>query len=55
MNEYVLTIKVPIEAVDDIEARKIVTEKLGDKIFSEAELKLQEIFSNKPPRKVELI
>ena len=55
MKQYVLTIKVPFEALDDPHARRVLEDKLSKKEFlEEAELKLQEIFENKPPRKVEI-
>lgn len=53
MKDYILSIKIPIKALDDIQAREFA--KVFSKIFKSIEtkeLKLQEIFNDKPPRHV---
>jgi hypothetical protein len=60
--KYQLIIKIPFEAIDDIEARKkaepmLVTDpvnKLQEVYEVPVEPKLQEIFINKPPRGIAL-
>jgi len=55
MSEYMLTIKVPFDAFDDLDARKIATEKIEKMSVPEnGEVKLQEFFQNKAPRKIEI-
>lgn len=51
---YQLFLKIPIEAVDDIEARSIADVLYKDMLIDmeKCEIKLQEIFSDKAPRKV---
>lgn len=47
---YQLIIKVPFEALDDIEARETAKGILEDIVCKEdAEIKLQAVFPNKPP------
>ena len=51
--DYALTIRVPIEALDDIQAKLLALELMSKKEFLEfADIKLQEVFDNKAPRKV---
>jgi hypothetical protein len=53
--DYVLTIRIPFEAMDDLEARMATRRKLQEKDFlEEAEIKLQEVFKDKSPRKIPL-
>jgi hypothetical protein len=54
MKNYLLTIRVPFEAMDDLEARQKT--KIENKIISlnEADIKIQEVFKDQPPRKVSL-
>jgi len=53
MSEYMLTIKVPFDAFDDLDARKIAIEKMEKMGVPEnVEVKLQEFFQNKAPRKI---
>jgi hypothetical protein len=48
-NKYQLVIKIPFEALDDIDARHWVESNVkNDPAFKEA--KLQEVYTNKPPR-----
>jgi len=64
VKNYLLTIKIPFQAADDMAARyRIVTDILRGLNYTlsfeesghaKHETKLQEIFDNKPPRKVEL-
>ena len=53
---YQLIIKVPFEAMDDIEARetakKILADPIGTIQQDKTEKKLQAVFLNKPPVKV---
>ena len=53
MKEYILTLRIRFEALDDIEARKKAQKEL-EHIGAESgdEIKLQEVSENKPPRKV---
>lgn len=55
--KYLLTIKLEFEAFDDIEARQIAKDNLGyefNLIGGKVEAKLQNIFENKEPRRVEM-
>jgi hypothetical protein len=54
--QYLLTIRVPYEALDDLEARKKAIRYLADvsEILPESKEKLQEVFSNKTPRSIPL-
>ena len=53
--KYQLIIKIPFEAIDDIEARKEAMGMLcGMNISEEENAKLQEIYDNKPPRGIAL-
>ena len=54
MAKYLYTIRIEFDSLDDIEARKIVTLDKFDYKSAENKITLQEIFLNKPPRKVEL-
>lgn len=54
MNEYKLTFSLTIQEQDDPAARKLVkeiVESVGEAI-SGAEVKLQQVFADKPPRGV---
>lgn len=52
--DYLLMIKVPIKAIDDIDARMKLSEiKKNPKFYiHNGEIKLQEIFKGQPPRHV---
>ena len=53
--KYLYTIKIPFEAMDDIEARKIARELQADIPASkESSSKLQEVFIDKPPRGISI-
>jgi len=56
MKKYTLTVRVQIEAVDDVEARDKANLfiQVGAPLVSlnEAQANLQEIFPNKQPRKI---
>jgi hypothetical protein len=53
--EYMLTIRCKIEAMDDAEARRLAHDALAcDCRMPSDETKLQEVFKDKAPRKVEL-
>lgn len=54
--KYLLTIKIPFEALDDIEARKKAREYIQDNSASDEGnlVKLQENFTDKPPRGIPL-
>ncbi len=59
MIKYLLTIHIPFDAPDDMEARMIAREIIdanmdGLTALPEAVKKLQHVEKNKPPRKVEL-
>jgi hypothetical protein len=50
---YQLIIKIPFEALDDIEAREKAKGILNGTVHKEkSEIKLQAVFPNKPPVKV---
>jgi hypothetical protein len=53
--KYQLIVKIPFEAIDDIEARKEATGMLQGMAASEENAKLQEIYDNKPPRGIALV
>lgn len=57
MQKYVLTIKIPFEAFDDIDAKKncktIVNNFLRNN-KSDADIKLKRIYDSKPPENVNL-
>jgi hypothetical protein len=54
--KYLLTLRIPFEAMDDMDARQKATEYMADaaEVIPESEEKLQEIFPDKPPRNVHL-
>lgn len=54
MNQYQLVIRIPIEALDDLEARMKEREIVKNLPYEEAEIKLQEIFPDKIPRGIGL-
>lgn len=55
MNDYMLIIKIPLKALDDIEAREKAKVIIQNKnISDESDVKLQEVFKNQSPRKVVL-
>jgi hypothetical protein len=56
MKDYQLIIKIPFEAIDDLDARNKAKELIQNKnIFDgKADIKLQEVFKDQPPRKVGL-
>jgi hypothetical protein len=57
MKDYMLTIRVPIQAVDDVQARQEAANLLaeaGVRREPGVESKLQEVYPNKQPRKVRL-
>ena len=56
MNEYKLTITVPIKEQDDPAARKqakIIMEAISKTVLDN-EAKLQEVFTDKPPRGIRI-
>jgi len=56
MSNYVLTVRIPIEARDDMAARQAAKVKLcaiTHKEIEGAEVKLQEVFPDKAPRGLE--
>lgn len=57
---YQLTIRLPFEAMDDVEARRTAQDVLREfgvlpHFDREAHLKLQAVNNDRPPRKVDLI
>lgn len=56
MKKYLLTIRVPFEAMDDLEARQKVKAKIENKKISleGTDIKIQEVFEDQPPRKISL-
>jgi len=56
MNEYKLTFTVTIKAQDDPAARKQAKDIQEEvrKVVSEAEAKLQQVFTNRPPKGIQI-
>ena len=60
MNQYLLTIRVPFEAVDNLDARfryRLIMgdiNKFNDQWGENTEVKLQQVFKGEPPKGVEL-
>ena len=57
MENYLLTIKIPMNATDSIDARLQIIkmmELMPELILVEKEVKLQKVFINKPPEGVKL-
>lgn len=56
MKDYMLIIKIPFKGLDDLEARKQAKAVIENKNISpdEADIKLQEVFNDQPPRRVPL-
>ncbi|MDD5650679.1 MAG: hypothetical protein PHF86_09730 [Candidatus Nanoarchaeia archaeon] len=54
MKDYQLIIKIPFEAIDDLDARNKAKLKIKNLSLDDAELKVQEVFKDQPPRKVPL-
>jgi len=52
--EYTLTIKIPVTGIDDCDVRKKSKKILEDAGIDSKQVKLQEIYGNKEPRKIEL-
>jgi len=52
-SKYQLTIRYNIDAIDDIDAR-IQAKDIMDTLHDEFDVKLQRVFTNKKPEKVEL-
>lgn len=56
MKDYLITIRIPLKAIDDPEVRKQVKQKIENKNISleGADIKIQEVFQDQPPRRVGL-
>lgn len=60
MNQYLLTIRVPFEAVDNLDARikyRLIMGDINDikdQCGENTEIKLQQVFKGEPPKGVEL-
>lgn len=52
--KYLLMIKIPIEAIDNLDARLQVREILKKKDLDKEQVKLQRLYDNKPPEGVKL-
>ena len=55
--KYLLTVKIPFEALDDLQARQFAADTIKDEIFvdlAKFEAKLQRLIEGKPPEKVPL-
>lgn len=55
--KYLITLNYEFEAFDDIEARMLLSDLLSKGVVAQGmkeEIKLQSIFDNKPPRKLEV-
>lgn len=53
--KYLLTIRIPYEALDDVEGRKVARKTLEDiKVPEEAVSKLQKLVDNKEPKGIKL-
>ena len=53
-NKYSLMVTLTVHAVDDVAAKQLANMTIKAMNCKTAELKLQEIFPDKPPRKVNL-
>lgn len=54
--EYLMTIKIKIDAFDDIDFRQKAKEILNDfSRLDNVDVKLQEVFKSKPPRKIKIL
>lgn len=56
--DYIFKITIPFQAIDDIEAREIA-KKIKDSYdknfhYDKEEIKLQRIYNDKPPKKINL-
>jgi len=52
---YQLIIKIPIEAIDDVDSRKKAKEIINNRLDAlECSFKLQEIYEDKAPRRIAL-
>jgi len=52
MPEYQIIVKIPFEALDDVEARQKARQALADPLLNmipEKEVKFQRVHKNKPP------
>jgi len=49
---YILTVRIPFEQIDDLDARMEANKRLASMGVKEAKVKLQEVFDNKAPRGV---
>lgn len=55
MKDYQLTIRIPVKAFDDADARQKARSQLdGLKIPKEAGVKLQRLYENKQPERVKI-
>jgi hypothetical protein len=54
MKDYQLIIKIPFEAIDDLDARNKAKAKIKNLSLDDADLKVQEVFKDQSPRKVPL-
>lgn len=54
MSEYLIVIKIPMQALDDPDARNKANEVLKDIKLPEADVKLQKLVMNKAPIGVSL-
>lgn len=59
MNDYLLTIRVPLEAVDDADARVRATQRLNElcedeRSQNELDCRLQRLWRDRPPEGVKL-
>jgi len=56
MNEYKLTFTIEVKGLDDPDARKQAKDILEaiDKVMPDAEMKLQQVYTDKAPRGVRL-
>ena len=56
-NKYLFTLRFPFEAIDNLDARlavRVLLKKMGLEESGEEEKKLQRIFKDKAPEKVDL-
>lgn len=58
MKNYLLKILVPIKGIDDVDARKKAVQLINKKTYcvfpEDIEVSLQEIFTDKSPKKVKI-
>lgn len=56
MNTYILNVKIHVDEKDDFDARRAAKQIIADMNYPpNTELKLQRIYDNRAPRKIDLL